>query len=240
MQCKKSGFDPWVEKTSWRREWLSTPVFLPGESHGQRNLVGYSPWGSQRVRHDWTTNTVFCMGRCKPLGSLNSFRPQLSGVKTCFLIVYILNPLLIVKGGRCGRWLLLGYPQLFVITMRGSDICWIIGIVFPFGSPHLHLEVRNHWWLCHFLPIDMAGQKKQLIGKDPDAGKDWGQEDKGETEDVMVGWHHRLNGHEFEQAQGDIEGQESLLCCSLWGCRVQHDLATEQQQIGIKGLLRGH
>ena len=41
--------------------------------------------------------------------------------------------------------------------------------------------------------------KSQIIGKDPDAGKDWGQEEKGTTEDAMVGWHHRLNGHEFEQ-----------------------------------------
>ena len=48
--------------------------------------------------------------------------------------------------------------------------------------------------------------KSQLIGKDPDAGKDWGQEEKGTTEDEMVGWHHWLNGHEFEQAPGDGEG----------------------------------
>ena len=49
--------------------------------------------------------------------------------------------------------------------------------------------------------------KSRLIRKDPDAGKDWRQEEKGTTEDEMVGWHHRLNGHEFEQAQGDSEGQ---------------------------------
>ena len=48
-----------------------------------------------------------------------------------------------------------------------------------------------------------------LIGKDPDAGKDWGQEEKGMTEDEMVQWHHWLNGHEFEQALGESEGQES-------------------------------
>ena len=47
-------------------------------------------------------------------------------------------------------------------------------------------------------------------------------EDK--TEDEMVGWHHQLNGHEFEQAQGDGEGQGGLACCSPWGCRVGHDL----------------
>ena len=48
-------------------------------------------------------------------------------------------------------------------------------------------------------------------------GKDWGQEEKGKTEDEMVGWHHRLNGHEFEQAPGVDDGQESLACCSPWG-----------------------
>ena len=53
-----------------------------------------------------------------------------------------------------------------------------------------------------------------LIGKDSDAGKDWGQEEKGATEDEMVGWHHWLSGHEFEQAPGDGEGQGSLVCCS--------------------------
>ena len=45
--------------------------------------------------------------------------------------------------------------------------------------------------------------KSQLIGKDPDAGKDWGQEEKGVTEDETVGWHHRLKGHEFEQTPGN-------------------------------------
>ena len=59
--------------------------------------------------------------------------------------------------------------------------------------------------------------KSWLIGKDLDAGKDWRQEEKGMTQDEMVGWHHRLNGHEFEQAPGDGEGQGSLACCSPWG-----------------------
>ena len=58
--------------------------------------------------------------------------------------------------------------------------------------------------------------KSPLFGKDPDAGKDWGQEGKGVIEDEMIGWHHWLNGHEFEQALGDGEGQGSLVCCSRW------------------------
>ena len=59
--------------------------------------------------------------------------------------------------------------------------------------------------------------KSQFTGKDPDAGKDWWQEEKGTTEDEMVGWHHWLNGHVFEQTVGDGEGQGSLACCSSWG-----------------------
>ena len=61
--------------------------------------------------------------------------------------------------------------------------------------------------------------KNWLAEKDPDAGKDWRQEEKGMTEDEMVGWHHRLNGHGFEQASGYGEGQGSLACCSSWGCK---------------------
>ena len=62
-----------------------------------------------------------------------------------------------------------------------------------------------------------ADVKSQLIGKDPDDRKDWRQEKKGMTEDEIVGWHHWLNGHEFEQALGDGEGKRNLMCCSLWG-----------------------
>ena len=59
--------------------------------------------------------------------------------------------------------------------------------------------------------------KNLLIGKEPDAGKDGGQEEKGATEDEMAGWHNPLNGHEFEQTPGDSGGQRSLACCSPWG-----------------------
>ena len=59
--------------------------------------------------------------------------------------------------------------------------------------------------------------KNWLIGKDPDTGKDWRQEEKGATEHEIVGWHHWFNGHEFEQAPGSGDGQGSLECCSPWG-----------------------
>ena len=59
--------------------------------------------------------------------------------------------------------------------------------------------------------------KSRFIGKDPDDGKDLGQEGKETTENEMVGWHHQLNGHEFEQVLGDSEEWYSLACCSPWG-----------------------
>ena len=65
--------------------------------------------------------------------------------------------------------------------------------------------------------------KNQLIGKDPDAGKDWRQEEKRMTEDEMVGWHHWLDGHKFEQTPGIADGQGSLACCSPWG-RKESDM----------------
>ena len=61
--------------------------------------------------------------------------------------------------------------------------------------------------------------KNWLLGKDPDAGKDWGQEEKGTTKDEMVGWHHWLDTHESEQTLGVGDGQGSLVCCSPWGCK---------------------
>ena len=59
--------------------------------------------------------------------------------------------------------------------------------------------------------------KSWLIWKDPDAGKDWGQEEKGMPEDEMVGWHHRLDGREFEWTPGVGDGHGGLVCCSSWG-----------------------
>ena len=67
--------------------------------------------------------------------------------------------------------------------------------------------------------------KSWLIGKDPDAGKIW-QQEKGATEDEIVGYYHQLNGHEFEENLGDIEGQERLACFCPWGCK---ELDTTEQ-----------
>ena len=65
----------------------------------------------------------------------------------------------------------------------------------------------------------LPDEKSQLTGKYPDAGKDRRQEEKGMTEDEMVGWQHHLHGHEFVQALGVGDGQGGLMCCSPWGCK---------------------
>ena len=72
-QCRRPGFNPWVGKTSWRRKWQPTPVFLPGKSHGWRSLVGYSSWG--RKGSD-TTDLTFCvlLGFVPALNTCNVFR----------------------------------------------------------------------------------------------------------------------------------------------------------------------
>ena len=80
-----------------------------------------------------------------------------------------------------------------------------------FGRTDAEAEASIIW------PPDV---KDWLIWKDADAGKDWRQDKKGTTEDEMVGWHHR---HKLEQASGAGDGQESLVWCSSWGCKVRHD-----------------
>ena len=89
--------------------------------------------------------------------------------------------------------------------------------------------------VCHRAPVSIIRQiptgyftyGSWLIRKDPDAEKDWRQK-KGTTEDKTVGWHHQLNGHEFEQAPGDDVGQGGLAPSSPWGGRQSH--TTEQQR----------
>ena len=72
--------------------------------------------------------------------------------------------------------------------------------------------------------------KSWLIGKDPDAGKDWRQKEKRATEGEMVGWYHRLDGREFEWTPGVGDGQGGLACCNSWGRRVGHNWAFELNQ----------
>ena len=91
-----------------------------------------------------------------------------------------------------------------------------------FESPLDCKEIKTSQWIfigrtdAEALILWPPDVKNWLTGKDPDAGKGWSQEEKGTTEDDMVGWHHRLDGHEFEQGLGVGDGQGSLACCSPW------------------------
>ena len=86
-----------------------------------------------------------------------------------------------------------------------GDQSWVF-----IGRTHAEAETPILW---------PPGAKDWLIEKAPDAGKDWRQEEKGTTEDEMIGWHHWLDGHEFEQAPGVGDGLGSLACCSPCGCK---------------------
>ena len=103
----------------------------------------------------------------------------------------------------------------------------------PWMARRSNQSILNiHWkdWCWNWSSNTLANwQCKESIRfsvKDPDAGKDWGQEEKGATEDEIVGWHHGFSGHKFEQTLGDSEGQGSLACCNLWGRKVSD--VTEQ------------
>ena len=92
-----------------------------------------------------------------------------------------------------------------------DSFCWPMpaACVAVFGATHLFPGRTD---------AEAPDAKRQLIREDPDVGKDWRQEEKGTTEDEMVGWHHRPYGLEFEQAPGD-EGQGNLACCSPCGLK---------------------
>ena len=99
-------------------------------------------------------------------------------------------------------WESLGLQEIQPVHPKG-DQSWVF-----IGRTDVEAETPILW------PPDA---KSWLIGKDSDTGKHWRQEENGKTDDEMVGWHHWLDGHEFEQALGVGDGQISLACCSLWG-----------------------
>ena len=98
----------------------------------------------------------------------------------------------------------LDYKEIKPVNLKGNQL-WIF-----IGRTDAEAEAPQLW------PPDV---NSWLIWKDPDAGKDWRQKEKGMTEDEMVGWYHWLNGHELKQTSGDGEVRGNLLCYSPWGCK---------------------
>ena len=86
---------------------------------------------------------------------------------------------------------------------------------------NVHWKDRCWSWISNTLILEKTDVKNWLIRKDLDAGQDWSQEEKGMTENEMVGWHQWINGREFEQALG-VSGQRSLASCSPWGCKEKN------------------
>ena len=129
---------------------------------------------------------------------------------------------------------------------------WTVMLGKPLESPLGTKEIKqinpkgNQLWIfigrtdgeVEALILRPPGGKSWLIGKDSEAGTDWEQEKKGVTDGEMVGWHHWLNGHKFEQTLGDNEGQGSLMCCSLWGCEESY--MTEQLNNSNNKILTGN
>ena len=101
----------------------------------------------------------------------------------------------------------LDYKKIQLVPPKG-DQSWVF-----IGRTDVEAETPIHW------PPDA---KSWLIWKDPDAGKDWGQKEKGTTEIEMVRWHHQLDGHGFAWTPGVGDGQGGLACCSSWGCKESY------------------
>ena len=103
---------------------------------------------------------------------------------------------------------LLDSKEIQPVNPKGNQF-WIF-----IGRSDAEAETPIHW------PADL---KNGLTGKDPDAGQDWRQKEKGTTEDEMAGWHHRLDEHEFEWTPRVGDGQGGLACCDSWG-RKESDM----------------
>ena len=136
---------------------------------------------------------------------------------------------------RVGLWRKLSTEELVLLNCGVGEDSWeSLGLQDDPTSPGGSLSKGNQSW-DFFGRTDAKAEtpilwpphvKSWLIGKDSDAGRDWGQE-KGTTEDEMARWHHRLDGHEFGWTPGVGDGQGGLACCNSWGRRIGHDWVTE-------------
>ena len=134
---------------------------------------------------------------------------------------------------RVGLWRKLSAEELMLLNCGVGEDSWeSLGLqgdqpwVF-FGRNDAKAETPVLW---------PPREKSWLIGKDSDAGRDGGQEEKGMTEDEMAGWHHQLDGREFEWTPGVSDGQGGLACCNSWVRRVGHDWATELNSTELSSL----
>ena len=194
LQWGRPGFNPWVGKIPWRRKWQPTPVLLPGKSHGRRSLVGYSLWGHKEsdttewlgstMAHHSAVETQIHTTSWVNLKHMLNERYQTQMVTYCMIPIYTKHPRYLppqrqeadegLPGALGKRRLLkspLDFKEIQPVHPKGNQF-WIF-----IKRTDAEAEAPIPW------PPDA---KSQLIGKDPDAGKDWGEEEKGVTEDEMV------------------------------------------------------
>ena len=125
---------------------------------------------------------------------------------------------------RDGLWRKLSTEELMLLNCGVGEDSWeSLGLQ---GDPTSHSKGNQSWVFIGRTDAEAETPilwpphaKSWLIGKDCDAGRHWGQEEKGTTEDEMAEWHHRLNGHEFEWTPGVGDGLGGLACCNSWGCK---------------------
>ena len=123
------------------------------------------------------------------------------------------------------------YSKIIPVNLKGNQP-WIL-----VGRTDAEAEALVFW---------SSEANSWLMGKVPDAGKDWGQKEKRASEDEMAGWHHRYNGHELGQTSGDGEGQRGLACCSPWGCKESdttgqlnnHKSIVKEEEKSVKRVLK--
>ena len=188
MGSRRVGHD-WVTSLSlftfmhWRRKWQPTPVFLPGESQGWGSLPSM---GSHGVGHDWSDLAAAADSILKSRDITLPTKVHLVKAVVFPVVMYGCESWAInkVQHRRIDAFELWCWRRLLRIpwtARRSNQSCMFIGRI------DVEAETPILW------PPDV---KSWLIGKDPDVRKDWGQEEKGTTEDEMVGWHHWCSGHD--------------------------------------------
>ena len=183
--------------------------WTPGVGDGQGGLACCDSWGRKELdmteRLNWTDVSY---------SAYNIKTNNYQGKAMVFPVVIWMWELDHKKGWVPKNWCfwivvlektfasLLECKEIKPISPKGNQSLIFI------GRTDAEAEDSNLWF---------SDEKNRLIWIDPDIWKDWRQEEKGTTENDLVGWHHRLNGHEFEQTPRDSDGQWSLACCSSWG-----------------------
>ena len=232
MRDMRHRLDPWVRKTAWRRAWQPTQYSC------LKNPMDRRAWWAiiHRVTNSWS--------QLKQLNThvltMCSLIVIFSFAKKTIITNYFAN-----KGPSSQScdfssshvWMWeLNYKESWAPK---NGCFWTVVLEKTLESPLVRKEIQpvhpkgDQSWVSTGRIDAEAGTpthwppdaKNWLIRKDPAAGKYWRQEEKGMTEDEMAGWHHWLDGQEFEQALGIGDGQGSLVCCSRWGSQSQTRLS---------------